>query len=142
MKKIMLLMSFMTILLFSVNANTFGVLGKFTNPGFAVTGSFGKVEAELGVTDLTSGVLSLSADYNIINKGIVNDLFWNIGAGAGISISSSSVVVSAIAPVELVFNIDEILNGMDIYLQAMPIVSIIPQIDFGFDLGLGVRFAY
>ena len=36
--------------------------------------------------------------------------------------------------------IREILNGMDIYLQAKPIIPLYPNPGFNFDIGLGVRF--
>lgn len=142
MKKIMLSMVFMTVILLGSNANTIGVLGRFYQPGFSATASFGKVEADLGITELSSGALSISADYNLFNSGIANDFYWNFGFGAGLDISSSGVFVSVISPIELTYNIDEILNGIDIYLQAKPIVPLNPSPSFDFEMGLGVRVFY
>ena len=142
MKKIVLLLTFSIIFVLGASANTVGVLGQFQSQGFSATASFSKVEVELSVTDLTSGVLSLSADYNIVNNGIVENLFWNFGAGAALGVSDGGLSLGIIAPVELVYNIKPILNGMDIYLQATPYLGIISSFKFDFDIGLGVRFAY
>jgi len=114
-------------------------MGVFEPSGFTATASSGKVEVELSITALTNSALSLSADYTLAGAGIANGFSWNVAAGAGIGISDNYFGLNIIVPVELVFKIREILNGLDIYLQAKPIVPIIPKPTFDFEVGLGVR---
>lgn len=140
MKKISLIILFSVIAAFtSVSAVTVGGLGIFSPNGFSATASSGKVEFELSVTELTNGILTLSADYTLNSWGIIDNLSMNVAAGAGISLSDGGFGLAIIIPVELVFKVREILNGLDIYLQAKPNVPIFPSPTFGFEIGLGVR---
>ncbi len=140
MKKIGLIILLSLISTIStVNAVTVGGLGIFDPGGFSATASSGLVEVELSITALSSSTLSLSADYTLISGGIIDNLSWNFAVGAGVNFNSAGLGLNIIAPVELVYKIREILNGLDIYLQAKPIIPLYPTPSFEFEIGLGVR---
>lgn len=143
MKKFSILAILFTVICIgNLHANTIGVLGRIYDPGFSVTASFDQVEVELGITEIASGTLSLSGDYQILDGGIMTDLSWNVAAGAAVGISSSGLTVSIITPAEVVYDIDELLKGMDIYLQLKPIIPLYPSPSFDIEFGLGVRIDY
>ena len=82
-------------------------------------------------------------DYNIIGSrfpiGSISGFFWNGALGAGIGIADDYFGVSIIVPFEFGFNFPVVLSGIDLYLQATPLVNILPSFDPGFDFGLGAR---
>lgn len=140
MKKIILIVTLSLVFcLGSVSAITVGGIGEFTDGGFYATGSSGKIEVELGITHLTNSQLSLSADYRLTGGAIAYNFSWDFALGAGIFVSEYAFGLNIIAPAEIVYNIPDILKGLDVYLQLKPIIPLYPKPTFDFEVGLGVR---
>ncbi|OQY37733.1 MAG: hypothetical protein B6229_07850 [Spirochaetaceae bacterium 4572_7] len=141
MKKILILL-FICSALFTVSAEvmSIGVIATPESASLSI-GSNG-VEIELDLITLEQSILNISADYSIIgngfNVGNTPGFFWDISLGAGVSASADIFNVNLILPIELGYDLP-ILSGLDIYIQAKPIIRIYPSKQNDFEIGLGAR---
>lgn len=149
MKRFVIALLLALIVAFPIAAasNSFAV-GLNLGAGASLAGQFQMdkltINANLGYGFL-GGYLSADAwaDYRVADFDIGDEHFWvTAGAGANVGLAGNTFLLSAIAPVGVVYPLNNKDIPLDIYFRFHPGVKILPDLGFYWDAYFGAMWHF